>query len=76
MKKSDLISGKHIVELRDGSRLLVAGDYLPDIDEENAYRECIKRRYSGELLSLFDRALLCNRFSLYFSIIEGNSVYI
>ena len=32
MKKSDLISGKHIVELRDGSRLLVAGDYLPDID--------------------------------------------
>ncbi len=32
VKKSDLISGKHIVELRDGSRLLVAGDYLPDID--------------------------------------------
>ena len=32
MKKSDLISGKHIVELRDGSRLLIAGDYLPDID--------------------------------------------
>lgn len=32
MKKSDLISGKHIVELRDGSRLLVAGDFLPDID--------------------------------------------
>ena len=32
MKKSDLISGKHIVEFRDGSRLLIAGDYLPDID--------------------------------------------
>ena len=32
MEKSDLISGKHIVELRDGSRLLVAGDFLPDID--------------------------------------------
>ena len=32
MKKYDLISGKHIVELRDGFRLLVAGDYLPDID--------------------------------------------
>lgn len=32
MKKSDLISGKHIVELRDGSRLLVAGDYLTYID--------------------------------------------
>ena len=32
MKKNDLISGKHIVELRDGSSLLIAGDYLPDID--------------------------------------------
>ena len=32
MKKSDLVSGKHIVELNDGSRLLVAGDFLPDID--------------------------------------------
>jgi len=32
MKKSDLVSGKHIVELREGSRLLVAGDFLPDID--------------------------------------------
>lgn len=45
--------------------LFMPWNYLPDIDEENAYRECIKRRYSGELLSLFDRALLCNRFSLY-----------
>ena len=32
MKKSDLISGKHIVELRKGSRLLVAGNFLPEID--------------------------------------------
>ena len=32
MKKSDLVSGKHIVELNDGSRLLVAGDFLPDMD--------------------------------------------
>lgn len=32
MKKSDLISGKHILELRDGSRLLVTGSFLPDID--------------------------------------------
>lgn len=31
MKKSDLVSGKHIVELREGSRLLVVGDFLPDI---------------------------------------------
>lgn len=36
MKKSDLVSGKHIVELNDGSRLLVAGNFLPDIDG-NAY---------------------------------------
>ena len=32
MKKSDLISGKHIVELNEGSRFLVAGNFLPDID--------------------------------------------
>ena len=32
MKKSDLASGKHIVELRNGSRLLVVGDFLPEID--------------------------------------------
>lgn len=32
MKKSDLVSGEHIVELNDGSRLLVAGNFLPDID--------------------------------------------
>ena len=32
MKKIDLVSGKHIVELRNSSRLLVVGDFLPDID--------------------------------------------
>lgn len=46
MKKSDLVSGKHIVELRDGSRLLVAGDFLPDIDG-NGYM-CLKS-YSDDL---------------------------
>ena len=46
MKKSDLISGKHIVELRDGSRLLVAGDFLPDIDG-NGFM-CLKS-YSDDL---------------------------
>ena len=46
MKKSDLVSGKHIVELRDGSRLLVAGDFLPDIDG-NGFM-CLKS-YSDDL---------------------------
>lgn len=46
MKKSDLIGGKHIVELRDGSRLLVAGDFLPDIDG-NGFM-CLKS-YSDDL---------------------------
>ena len=46
MKKNDLISGKHIVELRDGSRLLVAGDFLPDIDG-NGFM-CLKS-YSDDL---------------------------
>ena len=46
MKKSDLISGKHIVELRDGSRLLAAGDFLPDIDG-NGFM-CLKS-YSDDL---------------------------
>ena len=31
MKKSDLISGKHIVETRLGDKFLVAGDYLAGI---------------------------------------------
>lgn len=46
MKKSDLVSGKHILELRDGSRLLVAGDFLPDIDG-NGFM-CLKS-YSDDL---------------------------
>ena len=28
MKKSDLVSGKHILETRMGDRFLVAGDFL------------------------------------------------
>ena len=32
MKKSDLVSGKHIVETADKRRYLVAGNFLPDID--------------------------------------------
>ena len=54
MKKSDLISGKHIVELRDGSRLLVVGDFLPNIygdsfAELTSYEEDLSRidSYTG-----------------------------
>lgn len=32
MKKSDLVSGKHIVEINNKRRYLVAGNYLPNID--------------------------------------------
>ncbi len=32
MKKSDLVSGKHIVETNNKRRYLVAGNYLPNID--------------------------------------------
>lgn len=48
MKKSDLISGKHIVETRIGDRFLVAGDFLPDIygngfTELTSYTEGLNR---------------------------------
>ena len=48
MKKSDLISGKHIVETRLGDRFLVAGDYLPNIygdsfTELTSYEEDLNR---------------------------------
>ena len=48
MKKSDLISGKHIVETRLGDRFLVAGDFLPDIygngfTELTSYTEVLNR---------------------------------
>ena len=59
MKKSDLISGKHIVELRDGSRLLVAGDYLPDIDGNGfmwlmSYTEDLKYISSNKIEAEYD----------------------
>ena len=31
MKKSDLVSGKHILETNNKRRYLVAGNYLPNI---------------------------------------------
>ena len=48
MKKSDLISGKHIVETRIGDRFLVAGDFLPNIygdgfTELTSYTEGLNR---------------------------------
>ena len=48
MKKSDLVSGKHILETRMGDRFLVAGDYLPDIDGNGfmtliSYRDDLKQ---------------------------------
>ena len=48
MKKSDLISGKHILETRLGDRFLVAGDFLPDIygngfTELTSYTEDLSR---------------------------------
>ena len=59
MKKIDLISGKHIVELRDGSRLLVAGDYLPDIDGNGfmwlmSYTEDLKYISSNKIEAEYD----------------------
>lgn len=52
MRKSDLVSGKHIVETRIGDRLLVAGDYLPDIDGNGfmalaSYRDDLKQVDGG-----------------------------
>lgn len=48
MKKSDLISGKHILETRIGDRFLVAGDLLPNIygdgfTELTSYTEGLNR---------------------------------
>lgn len=48
MKKSGLISGKHILETRLGDRFLVAGDFLPNIygdgfTELTSYTEGLNR---------------------------------
>lgn len=59
MKKSDLISGKHIVELNEGSRLLVVGNFLPDIDGNGymglmSYTEDLKHISSNRKDTEFD----------------------
>ena len=68
MKKSDLVSGKHIVELRDGSRLLVAGDFLPDIDGNGymglmCYTEDLKHISSNKIEKEFD---ICKVYQIIF----------